>query len=180
MSTTFQLTIERCKHRWRRIVYLYCCTWKINTRNINAIKMLTLLKPKILVSYSKSCLFRRKAHSFGFCGLGKGLPERSGSHSGAFLDNPLQAWGDHHAGSSCSPNSQTATGPQIIQSLKHFLPSSSNSPASIKWLQQSCLLHKPFPDWNPGNSLWTLLYINTQFPWFPYNSIKCTCSVVGT
>lgn len=75
---------------------------------------------------------------------------------------------------------KTATGPQIIQSLKHFLPSSSNSPASIKWLQQSCLLHKPFPNWNPGNSLWTLLYINTQFPWFPYNSIKCTCSVVGT
>ena len=108
MSTTFQLTIERCKRRWRRIVYLYCCTWKINTRNINAIKMLTLLKPKILVSYSKSCLFRRKAHSFGFCGLGKGLPERSGSHSGAFLDNPLQAWGDHHAGSSCSPNSQNS------------------------------------------------------------------------
>lgn len=76
MSTTFQLTIESCKHRWRRIVYLCCYTWKINTRNINAIKMLTLLKPKILVSYSKPCPFRRKTHSFGFCGLRKGLPER--------------------------------------------------------------------------------------------------------
>ena len=63
-----------------------------------------------------------------------------------------------------------ATGPQIIQSLKHFLPSSSNSPASVKWLQQSCLFHKTFPNWNRGNSLWTPLYINTQFPWFPYNS----------
>ena len=139
MSRTFQLTIERCEHRWRRIVYLYCCTWKINTRNINAIKMLTLLKPKILVSYSKSCLFRRKAHSFGFCGLGKGLPERSGSHSGAFLDNPLQAWGDHHAGSSCSPNSQNSnrttnnSKPETFSSLQFkllLLLNGSSNPAS--------------------------------------------------
>lgn len=79
MSTvvsTFELTIKRCQHRWRRRAYLCRSAWKIKTRNINAIKMLTLLEPEILVSYSKPCPFRRKTHSFGFCGLGKGLPER--------------------------------------------------------------------------------------------------------
>ena len=111
---------------------------------------------------------------------GKDCQRGGGSHSGAFLDNPLQAWGDHHAGSFGSLIVKIATGPQIIQSLKHFLPSNTNSPSSIKWLQQSCLFYKAFPSWNSGNSLWTLLYVNTQFPWFPYNSIKCTCSVVGT
>lgn len=116
----------------------------------------------------------------GFVVWGKHCQRGGGSRSGAFLDNSVQAWSDHHAGSSCSIVVKIATGPQIIQSLKYFLPSISNSPTSIKWLQQFCFLHKSFPNWNRGNFLWTLLYINTQFPWFPYNSIKCICSLVGT
>lgn len=103
---------------------------------------------------------------------GKDCQRGGGSHSGAFLDNPLQAWGDHHAGSFGSLIVKIATGPQIIQSLKHFLPSNSNSPSSIKWLQQSCLFYKAFPSWNSGNSLWTLLYVNTQFPWFPITPLN--------
>lgn len=153
---TFQLTIKSRKHRWRERVHLCCYAWKIKTRNLNAIKMLTLLKPEILVSYSKPCPFRRKTHSFGFCGWGRGAPERRWRPHGAFLDNPLWARGDHHAGSACSRGVKIATGPQIIQSLKHFLPSCSTSPASIKWLPQSCPLHKAFPNWNGENSLWTL------------------------
>lgn len=75
----------------------------------------------------------------GFVVQGKDCHRGGGSHSGAFLNNSLQAWGDHHASSSCTITVKIAIGPHIIQILNHFLPSSSNPPASIQWLQQSCL-----------------------------------------
>jgi hypothetical protein len=48
---------------------------KQRQENINAIKRLTVFKPKFLVSYLRPCPFRTKTHSFGFRGLGIGLPE---------------------------------------------------------------------------------------------------------
>lgn len=167
-ASTFRLAIERCMHGGRRLVYLYCYTRKIKTRSKNAIKSFTLLKLKIWVPYLKLCPFRRKTHSFGFCGLGEGLPERRWKPQWSIPEQSTASLGDHHSGSSCSIADEIATGPRILQILNHFLPpvqpllllsnGSSNPASSTKPLLTETVA-TPFE-----------LSINREFPWFPYNS----------
>lgn len=85
--------------------------------------------------------------------------------------------GRQHADGSGSVRVRIATGPQIIQSPKHFPLSSSSSPASIRWLPPSCPLRQTLSSLTrrplPLNS------INTQFPWLACNLSKRVCSLLA-
>lgn len=141
---------------------------------------MTLLKPKFLVSYLKPCPFRTKIYSFGFYGLGKGLPERNWKPQWSIPRQSTAGLGRSLCGQLRVPIIvKIATRPHIIQSLKHSLSSSSNflllsngssNPVSSTELFFTEGVATPF----------ALFDINAQFPWFPYHAIERPCSLIGT